>query len=139
MPTPSTSSQSEEPSPLPYYIKPLPGSTSLNTIALLSSEGIFQVPPIEVVREYFKSYIRWMYPMCPVIDLRYCLEALVNPGSGKQISVLLFYSIMLAGAAFVDEADLHALGFESRIPARRMLFKRAQVCLAKLVSASAFN
>ncbi|KAJ5217184.1 FarB, partial [Penicillium chermesinum] len=126
IPTPSPNSLSEESPPFPHYIKPLPGSTSLETLAILSSEGVFEFPPIDLVREYFKSYVRWMYPMCPVVDLNFCLEALTNPKSGKQISVLLFYAIMLAGAAFVDEAHYRALEFESRIAARRTFFARAQ-------------
>lgn len=132
MPTPSNSSQSEEPPPFPYYIKPLLGSTSLDTLASLSSEGVFQIPPIEVVKEYFQSYVRWMHPMVPVLDLSYCLDSLLKPESGKQISVLLFYAIMLVASAFVDETHLQALNFESRIPLRREMFKRAQACLPAL-------
>lgn len=116
---------------LPWYIKPLPANIRTEDLARLTSKEIFKLPPLEAVQSIFQSYIRWVHPMCPVLDVRACLEAIFKPSSHKKISLLLFYAIFLSASAWVKETHLQQLGFTCRISARRSLFEQTKVRLAK--------
>lgn len=97
-------------------------------MAYLSSKGALSIPPDEFRNALLLSYIEFVHPYLPLVDLRDLL-AIMDEGVGEngKISILLFQSIMFAGAAFVDTAQLNQGGFSTRKAARRMFFRRARV------------
>ncbi|RFU26139.1 hypothetical protein B7463_g10205, partial [Scytalidium lignicola] len=112
---------------LPQYISPFPGHILEDDIMYLDVKGVFDIPPPATRNKFLRSYILWVHPMCPVIDLHQFLSSIIDGNDQKKISLLLFHAVIFAASAFVEIECLKSLGFSSRLEARRTYFQRARL------------
>lgn len=115
---------------LPGYLNPLPGRMTSSDIDYLFSKSALSVPQQSVRNAILRSYVEYVHPSLPVIDLHDLLR-IINDETGAmgKTSLLLLQAIMFAGAAFVDVEHLKAAGFVNRKVARKAFFQRARVSL----------
>jgi hypothetical protein len=112
---------------LPAYVSALPSSWTEDDVRYISAKQVLTVPEPELRSALLQSYIEWVHPLCPVLDLEEFLTAIARQdGSGGRISLLVLHAVLLAGAAFVDERCLVAAGYGSRLVARKAFFLRAR-------------
>lgn len=113
---------------LPAYVNPLPGGWTRRELRYVTEEQIFAIPEPELRNALLQSYIEWVHPLCPLLDLHEFLFAVARPdGSGGTISLLVLWAVLFAGAAYVDGSYLTMAGFPSRMAARRCFFLKAKV------------
>ncbi|KAL2837828.1 fungal-specific transcription factor domain-containing protein [Aspergillus pseudodeflectus] len=117
------------PNNLPSYIKR--PSTMLDIIDLQYLQGTdaLNVPTGILRDELLKSYIRFVHPHMPIVDLANFVQAVKGSESicaSDQLSLLLFQAVMFAGSLFIDLKYLLAAGYCSRKVARDHFFHRAQ-------------
>lgn len=120
-----TTSNTDIASPLPELVtKPSPGIDP-ETLAYLTSRGVFDLPPASSLHNIFECFINYVYPLLPILDLPSLLEDLHGPA--PQISLPLLYGIMLAASAFVNQGTLDQIGYRSRFEWRSSLGRKLQV------------
>ena len=112
-------------SPLPEYIAPAPTSLDIEDADFLSRKGALTVPKPELRDALIRSYIEFVHPLMPVLDLKEFL-ACIGSGTG-QVSLLLLQAVLFAGTSFVDIKQLRMLGFLTRKAARRAFFEKVKV------------
>lgn len=112
---------------LPGYIKPLPARISLDDENFLAKKGALSIPDKELRDQLLRSYLEYVHPFMPLLDLNGFLEAIECDGSTSRVSLLLLQAVMFAGSAFVDVSYLRAAGYDSRKLARKELFRRTKV------------
>ena len=117
----------EDQAGLPRFIKPLSPHLTLEDMDYLSHKGVFELPDARYRNEILHSYIQFVHPLLPLLDLEDFLGAMVETNPTAKLSLLLFYAVMCSGAAHVHIGYLQALGYESRKSARRAFFERARV------------
>lgn len=120
---------------LPNYITPLPKDIDRHTLHFLQQKGAFAVPEKGVVDELFRAFICYAYPSLPVVELGNFLD-IKNGISGKNMSLLLFQTVMMAGATFAQISLLQRAGFQSHEDAQKILFKRAKLLYEMEVESS---
>ncbi|KAE9979715.1 hypothetical protein BLS_009528 [Venturia inaequalis] len=113
---------------IPHYIKPLPARIGPDEAAYLEKKGALTIPGVTLRNELLKSYIEFVHPYMPLIDL-YEFAMIVESGNGMlgRISLILFQSVMFAGCAFVDMQHLHNAGYLTRKEARRDFFQKTRL------------
>lgn len=112
-------------SPLPELVtKPSPGIDP-ETLAYLTSRGVFDLPPASSIHNILECFINYVYPLLPILDLSSLLEDFYGPA--PQISLPLLYGIMLAASAFVHQGTLDQTGYRSRFEWRSSLGQKLQV------------
>jgi hypothetical protein len=111
---------------LPPYIRPPSREFSADDLELLHRRGAFSIPEDELRDQLLRSFILYVYPYLPVVDLQDFLNAVEGNG-GPQISLLLFQAVMFAGTAFVDAQFLTQAGFPDRRAARVYFYNKIKV------------
>lgn len=113
---------------LPSYVKPLSQRMTSADIDYLFAKGVLSLPAIPVRNALLKSYIEFVHPFMPVIEVHELME-IVEEGTGVsgRISLLLFHAIMFAGTAFVDMEYLTTARFSNRKVARKAFYQKARV------------
>jgi hypothetical protein len=111
---------------LPAYIKPLPNGMSGDNFRYLQETGILSVPEKSLRNALLESYIEFVHPYMPVVELHDFIRV-INQEGGETVSLIVFQAVMFAGSAFVDVAHLNAAGFTSRKAARKELYQKAKV------------
>lgn len=113
---------------LPGYLKPLPQRMTSADVDYLWAKGALSLPELPVRNALFRSYLEFVHPYMPLIEVHELLE-IVEEGTGAsgKISLLLFQAIMFAGTAFVDMEFLNSAGFSNRKVARKAFFQKARV------------
>jgi hypothetical protein len=112
----------------PPYIIPMPQSWHNQDVEFLVRKGVPTIPAPELLKDLLRSYVEWVHPLCPVLDLPDFLGAMAQPdGSKGRVSLLVLYAVFLAGAAFVPERVLTTNGYSSRLAARKDFFFKAKV------------
>jgi len=113
---------------LPAYLKPLPQRMTSVDIDYLFAKGALSLPDIPIRNALLESYIQYVHPYMPLIELHEALQ-IIQDGNGEhgRISLLLFQAIMFAGTAFVDMQYLRAAGFSNRKAARKAFFQKSRV------------
>ncbi|OQD85581.1 hypothetical protein PENSOL_c097G00150 [Penicillium solitum] len=111
---------------LPHYVQDIP-SWFAEDISYLMSKDAFTTPDQTLCRELLRSFIEWVYPFIPVLDLSRLLNAFCGNGKSEKISLLLFHAIMFSAAAFVDVKHLYNAGYQTRRKAREDLFSKTRV------------
>lgn len=112
---------------LPPYIQP-PRHIPQEDINYIFAKKAFNVPCARLRNSLLRSYVDWVYPYCPSLDLNDFLSAIAaGDGSRGTISLLVLHAVMLAGAAFVGISYLHEAGYPTRLAARKDFFSRAKV------------
>ena len=112
---------------LPSYIRALPPRVMAEDIEYLQRKGALTVPDTRLRNELLRSYVQYVHPYMPLLDLKDFLQPIERNDGNSPISLLLFQAVMFAATAYVDMRFLHAQGFESRKAARKVLFQRARV------------
>lgn len=113
---------------LPANVSPLPLSWTEEDVQYISAKQVLTIPEPELRNALLRSYIDWVHPLCPVLDLEEFLTAIARlDGSRGKISLLVLHTVLLTGATFVDEQYLVAAGYRSRLAARKSFFLRAKV------------
>ncbi len=93
-------------------------------IELLQQQGAFQLPPLEVCHEFFRTYFRCVQPHYPILDPQDFSARYVN--TRDPPSWLLLQAVLFMAAGHCDFSVLKAAGFKSRSEARLSLFKRTK-------------
>lgn len=130
MPAPARGS----PGLLPPYIKPLPSRMAMEDAAHLARKGALSIPETSFRNELIRSYVEYVHPYMPLIDLHDFLRA-VDKGTGEsgRVSLLLFQAVMFTGVAFVDMSYLTAAGYATRKAARKAFYVKARVCSLRAI------
>lgn len=112
---------------LPLYIKPVPPRMAMEDVGHLWKKGALSIPDTEFRNELLRSYIEYVHPYMPLIELHDFLR-IVDKGTGEQgrISLLLFQAVMFTGVAFVDMSYLTAAGYATRKAARKAFYLKAR-------------
>lgn len=97
-------------------------------IDFLYAKGALSLPEHPVRAALFRSYIEYVHPFMPLVDIHEFLQ-IVNDESGNsgRVSLLLFQAILFTGTAFVDMEFLKQAGYRNRKAARKAFFQRARV------------
>jgi len=121
---------------IPYFIKPLPPRIGPDEAAYLQKKGALTTPVPGLRDELLKSYIEYVHPYMPLLDL-YDFVQIIESGNGTlgRISLILFQAVMFAGSAFVDMRHLHAAGYLTRKEARKDFFQKTRVCCCLILLA----
>ncbi|KAH8125632.1 hypothetical protein LI328DRAFT_151755 [Trichoderma asperelloides] len=90
-------------------------------------QGVFSKLPDEVCDELVRCYFQHVHFVLPIIDAPAFLNDYCNNGS-RNISLLLYWSMLLAAANFVDTDVLRKAGFASRKAMKTAMYERAK-CL----------
>jgi hypothetical protein len=111
----------------PLYLKPLPQHLGMDDIEYLHRKGALSVPDPDLRDALLRSYIEFVHPCLPILDLRSFQDSIQNPNEYSQLSYPLFQAVMFAGAAWVDIKPLRKLGFLTRMAARKAFYQKARV------------
>ena len=93
----------------------------------LVARGALKVPHAALRDELLLSFVLYVHPYWPVLDLQDLLDAVYLETDFSQCSLLLYQAVMFAGSAFVDMRLLERSGFTSRRSARKALFDKVKV------------
>ncbi|KAJ6092300.1 hypothetical protein N7467_004269 [Penicillium canescens] len=118
-----------KPTPIntPRYVTELPSRLDVSDLDYLESKGALCLPTAKFRKQLLKSYILWVHPQVPVLDLGRFLRSITANDGRDPISLLLFHAVMFAASAFVDISHIHDEGYISRNVAREVLFRRVKV------------
>ncbi|KAK5726096.1 hypothetical protein LTR15_004288 [Elasticomyces elasticus] len=108
-------------------LKPCPPNMDLEDLAYLKARGAMTVPAGKLLSELLASYVQFVHPYMPVVDLEDVMGAVYSGDDTKEISLMLFQAIMFAGAAFVDLELLKNEGYTNRRDARRKTFRKVKL------------
>jgi hypothetical protein len=123
-----TSPQRQRPGvSLPCYIRPLPPRIMGEDVDFLQRKGALTVPDTRLRNELLRSYVQYVHPYMPLLDLKDFLQPIERNDGNSPVSLLLFQAVMFAATAYVDMRFLHAQGFDNRKAARKFFFQRARV------------
>ncbi|OJD16511.1 hypothetical protein AJ78_03324 [Emergomyces pasteurianus Ep9510] len=112
---------------LPNFIRPLPAKFQSDDIAFLESKGALTIPNQELRNELMKSYLQFVHPYMPLLELDDFLRTIARNDGSRRMSLLLFQAAMFAGTAFISMKHLIEAGYESRKEARKAFFQRARL------------
>jgi hypothetical protein len=95
-------------------------------VTFLRTKGVFNVPERKLRNVLLRSYVDYVHPFLPVLDLEEYLQAIQTRGRSGKISLLLYHSVMFAAVPFVDNSVLHTTGL-TRKDLQQAYFDRARV------------
>ncbi|KAI1614119.1 hypothetical protein EDD36DRAFT_216730 [Exophiala viscosa] len=111
---------------LPPYITPLPEDLDHDILQLLRRRGALMLPSQGMIQELLRSFVCYMYPMLPLLDLGSFLGS-IDGTSRDTISLVLFQAVLFAGSTFADVGHLQNEGFQSHKDARKTFFDRVKL------------
>ncbi|KAJ5454898.1 uncharacterized protein N7458_005854 [Penicillium daleae] len=110
------------------FIRPPPENISEESLEYLSRKEAFEIPSTEFRDELIRSYINYVHPTLPVVNLQSLLCAVEGDNKYEgTLSLLVFQSIMFIGALYVNLSSFRNMGFHTREKAIRVLFNRAKL------------
>lgn len=113
---------------LPDYASPLSPSITPEDCNFLYKKGAFDIPDARVRDELLRSYIQFVHPTLPILNLGDFLMVIDKTYTGSGgISFLLFQAVMFAATAFETEESLALEGFKDRREARQTRFDRLRM------------
>jgi hypothetical protein len=124
---------------LPSYIRSLPPRIMADDIEYLQRKGALTVPGTGLRNELLRSYVQYVHPYMPLLDLKDFLHPIEKNDGNSPVSLLLFQAVMFAATAYIDMRFLHAQGFSNRKAARKVFFQKARVRWATLYLAMPFE
>lgn len=124
-PTTSTNAAFQAPS-LPHFLKSPAPSLTDQDIEYLARKGALDVPNPELRDALIESYLLFIHPCYPILDLDVLAEA-VRDGSTQKFSLPVFQAVMFAASSWVDVKLLRKLGYLSRWAARKALYSKVRV------------
>jgi hypothetical protein len=108
------------------FLKPPPQSMGSEDIEYLAAKGALSIPAADFRREILQSYIDFVHPFIPILDLR-DIVAMAGYGESGEVSVLLLQAVLLAGSLYVGMTHLKNAGYLTRRSARKDFHDRARV------------
>lgn len=90
----------------------------------MEDRGVFEVPPDPLRNELLRSYVQYVYPNFPFLDICKFITAICCSTPIRCVSLLHFHAIMYTSSAFVHQSILAAHGYGSREEAMEVFFKR---------------
>lgn len=113
---------------LPEYASPLPLAITREDCNVLHQEGAFDIPEARIRDELLRSYIQFVHPALPILNLENFLIVIDKSYTGGiGISFLLFQAVMFAATIFESEESLALEGFQDRREARKTRFDRLKM------------
>ncbi|KIV83832.1 hypothetical protein PV11_05821 [Exophiala sideris] len=112
---------------LPAYIQPIPMTIPAEDIEYLQRKGAFTVPKTNLRNQWLHSYVQFVHPFLPIIDLEDFLTAIERNQSTNTVSLFLFQAIMFAGALHADVKDPASYGYTTLKDMQRNLFNRLRL------------
>lgn len=112
---------------IPGYVPSLSMRLDLGDLEYLECKGALCLPTARFRTELLKTYIEWVHPQVPILDLDRFLCTISENDGENNISLLLYHAVMFAASTFVDIAHIYNEGYMSRIAAREVLFRIAKV------------
>lgn len=111
----------------PNFISPIKSTKCAQHSMFLHYQGAFDVLEEKLRNAVITSYIHFVHPQIPVVDIHELLQALATNGRDGKVSILLLQCILLSGCTFVEIEYVTQAGFESRMSLRRQLADRARL------------
>ncbi|KAF5855811.1 hypothetical protein ETB97_008415 [Aspergillus alliaceus] len=128
MPWTSALGEEKPPLTLPQYTHPIPSQWLPGQVEILHKSKALICAPLKLRNALVSSYLSWVYPFCPVIDIHAFLMGITYmDGSQGKISLLLLHSVMFAGASFAPLSELNNAGYDSRLSAKADFYFRAKL------------
>ncbi|KAF4987494.1 hypothetical protein FDECE_15414 [Fusarium decemcellulare] len=116
-------------SELPAFIRS-PSVPNSGYAAFLQSQGVFELPNVTIQCALIASFVEYIYPRMPLIDLENFLSCVGSPdGSRGKVSLVLYYAVLFAGSTHVELEDIHIYGYSDRKLLRRELYRRVELLL----------
>jgi hypothetical protein len=113
---------------IPCFIKPLPAGIGPDEIDYLGKKGALTVPTADLRDELLRSYVEFVHPFCPVLDLHGFIS-IVDGGRDNhpRLSLILYHAVMFAGSTFVSLTHLQNAGYATRKEAQKDFFRKTKV------------
>jgi len=105
----------------------LPARIGGDEVVYLSKKGALTIPPVSLRNALLQSFIEYIHPFMPIVDIQDLVESIDRTDGANQISLLVFQAIMFSGVASVDIKHLEAAGYTNRREARREFFQKTRV------------
>lgn len=112
---------------LPNFVTPIKPGKCHQYSAFLGSERAFELPPPKLRNAIISSYVQFVHPQLPLVDIHEVLQALATDGKVANVSILLLQSILLSGSAFVEAEYLVEAGYQSRMGLRKELADKVRL------------
>ncbi|KAI1330150.1 fungal-specific transcription factor domain-containing protein [Xylariaceae sp. FL0255] len=112
---------------LPSFFRNLPENLAPEDADYLRAKGAFVLPDSGFQSALLCSYIEYVHPYMPLLDIHDFLRILDSQNGETRTSLFLYQAIMFAATAFVSADVLKKQGFPSRRAARQAFFSRARL------------
>jgi Fungal specific transcription factor domain len=111
---------------LPEYIFPCQQRLSERTIKHLRDQGAFIMPEGHLRDLLVYTYVHFVYPQLPMIDIAEFATAITRTDESSKLSLLVLQAVFYSATDYVSMDALTASGFPSRWSARKTFFDRAK-------------
>ncbi|KAJ5678563.1 uncharacterized protein N7477_004196 [Penicillium maclennaniae] len=113
---------------LPEYARPLSLAITREDCSVLLQKGAFDIPEARIRDELLRSYIQFVHPALPILNLENFLMVIdTSYTGGMGISFLLFQAVIFAATTFESEESLAREGFQNQREARKTRFDRVRM------------
>ncbi|KEF60850.1 uncharacterized protein A1O9_02412 [Exophiala aquamarina CBS 119918] len=112
---------------LPSFIAPINSERCIQHWEFLHAQGAFNILDEKLRNVILTSYVHYVHPQLPVVDIHEILQALATNGRDYKISLLLLQAMLLSGCSFVEMEYIRAAGFESRMALKKELADRVRL------------
>ncbi|KAH0840706.1 hypothetical protein AYO21_00640 [Fonsecaea monophora] len=117
---------------IPDFIKPLSNKVGEDDRDYLIAKGVFQLPTAEFQSIILQHYAEYVHPLLPLLDLSEVLDTVSAAGGRsdnkeKQVSLLLYWSILCAGLAATERQVILNHSYGSKAEVRYSFYKKAKV------------
>ncbi|KAF4636014.1 hypothetical protein G7Y89_g2062 [Cudoniella acicularis] len=118
--------------PLPSYIRTRYNMKE-DDLQHLWHQGALRIPDTSLKNALLQSYIEYVHPSLPLINLHELLAMVCARKTNeyvsedRRISLLLFQAILFAGSAFVDLLSLQMAGYSTRREARLSFYQKVKL------------
>ncbi|OQV09016.1 Fungal specific transcription factor domain-containing protein isoform 2 [Cladophialophora immunda] len=112
---------------LPPYIRPSRPDIRQDDLEFLRRRGALSLPFGELHDQLIRSFVLYVHPFMPIVDLEDFLGALDDKDGSPKISLVVFQAILFSGTAFVELPLLQEAGYESRRAARADFYQKVKL------------
>jgi hypothetical protein len=112
---------------LPAYVKVARSGFDPKNAAFLERCGTLTVPEVSGRDELIRCFVLYIHPYMPVLHLQDFFDAVRQTENFDPLSLILLQAVLYAGCAYVDMPVLEALGFRTRIAARKTFYTKVKV------------
>ncbi|OAP62149.1 hypothetical protein AYL99_04352 [Fonsecaea erecta] len=112
---------------LPPYIRPSRPDIRQDDLEFLHRRGALSLPFGELQDQLIRSFVLYVLPFMPVVDMEDILGALDGKDGSPKISLVVFQAILFSGTAFVELPLLQEAGYESRRAARADFYQKVKL------------